>query len=141
MSPISLRPSPLLYSALRTCGTLKSSIPSHPRTTLFHPGSASASFSRTSRKRTPAARIYQTVRRPSELETLLLLNASSRTTLLTLWTASWCRTCRTVGPIVREVVEEHSDAQAQNGKGDVAFVEVEFDAPENAELGARYMVS
>jgi hypothetical protein len=42
---------------------------------------------------------------------------------------------------VREVVEEYGDAQTRNGKGDVAFVEVEFDAPENAELGGRYMVS
>ena len=80
------------------------------------------------------------IRRPSELETLLLLSASSARPLLTLWTASWCPSCKTVAPLVKKLIEgEERVGEKDGGKG-VGYVEVEMDAPENGELGMRYLV-
>ena len=54
------------------------------------------------------------------------MSSSSRTPLLTLWTASWCPSCRTVAPLLRSLVESGVGAQ----EGGVALAEVEFDAPD-----------
>ena len=77
------------------------------------------------------------IRTPAELDELALLSASSRIPLITLWTASWCASCKAVLPVVKEIIE---DEGAGEKEGSVGFAEVEFDAPENNELGMRYMV-
>lgn len=62
------------------------------------------------------------------------MSSSSRTPLLTLWTASWCPTCRTVGPLLRSLVE----SGVGEAEGGVGLAEVEFDAPDlmTASAGA-----
>ena len=76
------------------------------------------------------------VRSHDDFNSLLLLSASSRTPLLTFWTASWCPSCRVVKPIVREAVEGGIGEE----QGGVGFAEVEFDAPGMGDLGLRYYV-
>ena len=76
------------------------------------------------------------VRSHDEFNSLLLLSASSRTPLLTFWTASWCPSCRVVKPIVREAVEGGTG----EGQGGVGFAEIEFDAPGMSDFGMRYFV-
>ena len=77
------------------------------------------------------------VKAPAELDELNLLSASSRIPLITLWTASWCASCKAVLPVIREVIEEDGAGESH---GSIGFAEVEFDAPDNGELGMRYMV-
>ena len=77
------------------------------------------------------------VRSHDEFNSLLLLSASSRTPLITFWTASWCPSCKIVKPIVREAIENGVGEE----QGGVGFAEVEFDAPGMGDLGMRYFVS
>jgi thiol-disulfide isomerase/thioredoxin len=82
--------------------------------------------------------VYVAVRDPDTLQTLILSSASSRRPLITLWTASWCSTCRQVLPLIQELIEQEKVGEAEGGVG---LVEVEYDAPGNEEGGMRYMVS
>jgi thiol-disulfide isomerase/thioredoxin len=61
------------------------------------------------------------VRNTDTLQTYLSTASSSRIPLLTLWTASYCPSCRTVAPLIRSLVEE---------EGGVGLAEIEFDAPD-----------
>ncbi|KAI1813431.1 hypothetical protein GGS20DRAFT_577616 [Poronia punctata] len=88
--------------------------------------------------------IYDSVRRPSDFHTYTRLSQTSRIPLLTLWTTSYCPTCRIVEPLVRELIQ----AGTGEDEGGVAFVTVEFDAPDimnNSDeiggLGARFMIT
>lgn len=81
-------------------------------------------------------RIYDSIRDPSSLETLLLLSSSSRTPLITLFKTSLCRSCAAVSPLIRQVLASH-DESGFNGRH-VGFAEVELDAPDARELGMRY---
>lgn len=78
------------------------------------------------------------VRNADQFYTYQLLSASSRTPLITLWTASWCPTCRTVEPLVQGLVES-GVGQAEGGVG---YCTVEFDAPDvmASDLGLTYMI-
>lgn len=76
------------------------------------------------------------VRSHDEFNSLLLLSASSRSTLLTFWTATWCPSCRVVKPIVKEAIESGIGEE----QGGVGFADVEFDAPGMGDLGLRYFV-
>lgn len=87
------------------------------------------------------ALLHNSVRSPADLDTLLLLSASSRIPLITLWTASWCPSCRTVLPLVQSMIEDEGAGELPDGSGSVGFAEVEFDAPGNEELAGRYLVS
>lgn len=92
------------------------------------------------------------IRDPGTLQTHLLLSSSARTPLITLWTASWCASCRSVAPIIREVVEESStsaDGEGSSASGDgdgdgagaAMYAEVEIDSPTGGgEMGGRYAV-
>jgi thiol-disulfide isomerase/thioredoxin len=82
-------------------------------------------------------RIYQPVRNTPELENLLLLSASSRVPLITLWTASWCPSCKVIAPVVRRLIEEEHVGREEGGVG---FAEVQLDSPDIGELGIRYTV-
>ncbi|KAF9871919.1 hypothetical protein CkaCkLH20_10551 [Colletotrichum karsti] len=83
--------------------------------------------------------IYASVRRPDNFHTYQLLSASARTPLITLWTTSWCGTCRVVAPLIRSIVE----SGVGEAEGGVAYCTVEFDAPDvmSGGLGMTYMIS
>lgn len=85
----------------------------------------------------PLKGYFGSIRAPADLDSLTLLSASSKIPLITLWTASWCASCKAVLPVIKEVIEEEGIGERE---GSVGFAEVEFDAPDNVELGMRYMV-
>lgn len=59
--------------------------------------------------------------------------------MLTLWTASYCKTCQTVAPIIQELIASGVGEE----EGGVSFCEVEYDAPDimEAGLGMEYMIT
>ncbi|KAI8953428.1 hypothetical protein F4801DRAFT_132591 [Xylaria longipes] len=87
--------------------------------------------------------IYNSVRRPDDFHTYQLLSSSARTPLITLWTTSWCGTCRVVSPLIKSLVESGVGEQ----EGGVAFCTVEYDAPDimsgasGGGLGMTYMIT
>lgn len=82
-------------------------------------------------------RIFDPVRSPSDFDTLNLLAASNRTALITLWTASWCPSCRILAPLVRQLVEEGVGEE----QGGVGLAEIEFDSPNLGDVAGRYMIT
>lgn len=83
-------------------------------------------------------RIYDnSIRSEQDLSSLLLLSASSRIPLITFWTASWCPTCKTVSPIIRQLIHDGAGQE----QGGVSYAEIEIDAPTAAGLGFRYQIS
>lgn len=84
-------------------------------------------------------RIYPSrIRSESELSTLLLMSASTRTPLLTFWMATWCSTCSATLPLLLSLLQKEGIGEAQGGIG---FVEVEMDSPDLGGLsgvGMRY---
>lgn len=79
------------------------------------------------------------VRNLDQFHTYQLLSSSARTPLLTLWTTSWCPTCRVVSPLLKELVE----SGVGEAEGGVALCGVEYDAPDvmEAGLGLTYMIN
>lgn len=84
-------------------------------------------------------RIYTPVRRPDDFQSYLLLSTSSRTPLLTFWTASYCQTCRTVSPILEEIITSGVGEE----EGGVSFCEVEYDSQDimDSGMGIDYMIT
>lgn len=78
------------------------------------------------------------MRTSDQFYTYQLLSSSSRTPLLTLWTTSWCSTCRVVAPLIQELVE----SGVGEAEGGVGYCAVEFDSPDltSADLGTTYMI-
>ncbi|KAI1431315.1 hypothetical protein GGR50DRAFT_698153 [Xylaria sp. CBS 124048] len=87
----------------------------------------------TSRAQRAKNQIYDPVRRPDDLNTYQRLASSSRIPLLTLWTTSWCATCRVVSPLLRRLVAEEGVGEDEGG---VAFCTVEYDAPDMMTSGS-----
>lgn len=91
----------------------------------------------------PSYLLYSTdltrVRRPDDFQTYLLLSTSSRTPLLTFWTASYCSTCKAVSPILQELIE----SGVGESEGGVSFCEIEYDFPDvmSSGLGQTYMIT
>lgn len=85
-----------------------------------------------------ANRIYTSVRNPDEFANLLLLSASTRRPLITLWSASWCPSCQAVKPILEELVGKEGVGEEQGGVG---YAEVEVDAATIGDLPITYRVS
>lgn len=81
------------------------------------------------------------MRSASDLDTLVLLSSSSRRALITLWTASWCSSCRAVAPLLRNLIED--ERAGEHGEQSVNFAEVELDSPDVAGAGvaSRYMIT
>ncbi|KEY68659.1 hypothetical protein S7711_00537 [Stachybotrys chartarum IBT 7711] len=81
------------------------------------------------------------IRRNDAFYTYLSLSTSSRTPLLTLWTASWCSNCRVVAPLVRSLVE----SGVGEAEGGVSLALVEFDSPDiqsaTPNLALTYMIN
>ncbi|KAL2180752.1 uncharacterized protein P884DRAFT_296481 [Thermothelomyces heterothallicus CBS 202.75] len=93
----------------------------------------------TSRPSRASNQVYASVRNADQFHTYQLLSSSSRTPLLTLWTTSWCSTCRVVAPLIQELVE----SGVGEAEGGVAYCTVEYDAPDvmAAGLGLTYMIN
>ncbi|GAB1312113.1 Thioredoxin domain-containing protein [Madurella fahalii] len=83
--------------------------------------------------------VYTSVRNLDQFHTYQLLSSSARTPLLTLWTTSWCSTCRFVAPLMQELVE----SGVGEAEGGVGYCTVEYDAPDvmSAGLGLTYMIN
>lgn len=81
------------------------------------------------------------VRNQDQFHTYLQLSSTARQPLLTLWTTSYCPTCKHVAPLLRRLVEAEQVGAAEGGG--VSFVEVEYDAPDlmAAGLGLTYMIN
>lgn len=79
------------------------------------------------------------IRRPDDFSTYLLLSTSSRTPLLTFWTASYCNTCRTASPILEELISSGVGEE----EGGVSFAEIEYDSPDimDSGLGMTCMIT
>ncbi|KAK3331084.1 hypothetical protein B0H66DRAFT_88198 [Apodospora peruviana] len=104
-----------------------------------NPQPASQARFSTSRKAETRNQVYASVRNLDQFHTYQLLSASSRTPLLTLWTTSYCPTCRTVAPLIQSIIE----AGVGEAEGGVGYCEVEYDAPDlmAAGLGLTYMIN
>ncbi|KAF2767316.1 hypothetical protein EJ03DRAFT_276419 [Teratosphaeria nubilosa] len=82
----------------------------------------------TSRTSQAKNRIYpNTIRREDDLQTLVLMSASSRIPLVTLWMTNWCQSCKTVSPLLQSLIKDEGVGEAQGG---VSFVEIEMDSPD-----------
>jgi thioredoxin-like negative regulator of GroEL len=81
--------------------------------------------------------LVSSVRAPSDLERLLAIHTTRSAPLITLWTATWCRSCAEISPLVHGLVEHEFVGLPQGGVG---FVEVELDAPTIGDLGVRYAI-
>jgi thiol-disulfide isomerase/thioredoxin len=79
------------------------------------------------------------VRNSDTFHTYQLLSSSSRTPLVTLWTTSWCSTCRVVEPLLQSIIE----AGVGEAEGGVGYCTVEYDAPDiiAAGMGLTYMIN
>lgn len=79
------------------------------------------------------------IRSPSTFHTHLLLSSSARMPLVTLWTTSWCPSCKHVEPLLKSVVESGVGEE----HGGVGFALVELDAPDMqpSDLGLTYMIN
>ncbi|KAH8803149.1 hypothetical protein F5884DRAFT_756444 [Xylogone sp. PMI_703] len=80
------------------------------------------------------------VRFPDDFLTYLQLSTSTRRPLITLWTASYCATCRQITPLLQELIGDEGVGEAEGG---VTYCEVEYDAPDimRSGLGMEYMIS
>ncbi|KAK7426794.1 hypothetical protein QQZ08_006695 [Neonectria magnoliae] len=113
-----------------------------PRGVLDQPRGAAARASlSTSEPRQAKNQIYAPIRNPDSFTNYLSLSSSARTPLLTLWTTSWCSTCRVVSPLLRSLVE----SGVGEDEGGVAFTTVEFDSPDvmsgSPNLALDYMIT
>jgi len=78
-------------------------------------------------------RIYPTtIRKEDELQQLVLMSASTRVPLITMWMTNWCQSCKTVSPLLRELIEKERVGEEHGG---VSFVEVEMDSPDLGGVG------
>ncbi|KAK0664847.1 hypothetical protein DIS24_g365 [Lasiodiplodia hormozganensis] len=82
-------------------------------------------------------RIYTSIRTPDELSNLLLISASTRRPLITLWTASWCASCKAVAPLIHNVVSSGAGESA----GGVGYAEVQVDAATIGDLPLTYRIT
>ncbi|KAJ6444124.1 thioredoxin-like fold protein [Purpureocillium lavendulum] len=89
------------------------------------PMAGRASFS-SSAARPARNQVLDPIRNPDSFYTHLSLSSSARAPLLTLWTASWCPTCRAVLPLLTSLVE----SGVGEPEGGVMLAPVEFDSPD-----------
>ncbi|KAF2129670.1 hypothetical protein P153DRAFT_396924 [Dothidotthia symphoricarpi CBS 119687] len=116
-----LRPSPSLF--LR-------SAPPRPQTRAFTLLNPTA--------RSHKNRLFDSVRQPTDLHTLTLLNAADNRALITLWSASWCTSCQAVKPLLRSLIEDERVGEREGGLG---FVEVEIDSSLIGDLPIIYRIN
>ncbi|KIN07783.1 hypothetical protein OIDMADRAFT_97260, partial [Oidiodendron maius Zn] len=93
----------------------------------------------TTRDQRGSNRMFSPVRRPEDFSTYVLLSSTSRSPLLTLWTASYCNTCKHVSPVLRELIS----AGVGEDEGGVSYCEIEYDSPDilGSDLGITYVIT
>ncbi|KAI5797431.1 hypothetical protein DFH27DRAFT_103104 [Peziza echinospora] len=113
-----------------------------------------ATFTSSSKSSSSGNRIYNSVRTPEDFNTILLATTGNNIPLITLWTTSYCSTCRQVTPLIRQLLEEHSERHehpSSSGQGPeptptlsksckVAFAEIEMDAPDILPVAGNYVI-
>lgn len=67
-----------------------------------------------------------------------MLNAADNRTLITMWSARWCDTCKTVTPLILRMIQDEKVGEREGGLG---YVEVEMDAPGIGDLPVQFRVS
>jgi len=88
---------------------------------------------------TPTNRIFDSIRTPQDLDTLLLLTAASNQPLITLWTTSFCPTSASLKPLLHSLLcDERIGERKSTGLG---FAEVQMDSSQLGDLVVRYGVS
>ncbi|KAL8381091.1 hypothetical protein RB595_005396 [Gaeumannomyces hyphopodioides] len=99
---------------------------------------SAASFS-TARPNKAKNQVFSPIRNPDTFGTHILLSSSARTPLVTLWTTSWCPSCKAVAPLLQSIVE----SGVGEAEGGVAYAPVEFDSPDmqRANLALDYMIT
>ncbi|KAH6665873.1 hypothetical protein F5X68DRAFT_160630 [Plectosphaerella plurivora] len=129
-----MRPSPV---AFRLAARVSRTQPLF--TPKIWPSTTSRANFATTTKKAAKNQIFASVRKPDDFYTYQSLSSSSRTPLITLWTTSWCSTCRVVEPLVRSLIE----SGVGEAEGGVGFCTVEFDAPDvmRAGFGMTYMIT
>ncbi|KAK4068636.1 uncharacterized protein Triagg1_7284 [Trichoderma aggressivum f. europaeum] len=70
--------------------------------------------------------VFDPIRSPASFNSILSLSTSLQAPLLTLWTTSWCPSCRSIEPLLRSLVT----SGVGEPHGGVLFAPVQFDAPE-----------
>ncbi|KAL9600382.1 MAG: hypothetical protein Q9219_003232 [cf. Caloplaca sp. 3 TL-2023] len=85
-------------------------------------------------------RIHPPIRSESDFSSFLSLSSTARTPLLTLWTASWCSSCRAVSPFLQDLIEHEGLGERE---GAVVYAEVELDAPDivRSGLATQYFIN
>ncbi|KAI1258909.1 hypothetical protein F5Y18DRAFT_433808 [Xylariaceae sp. FL1019] len=96
----------------------------------------------TSKSKKASNQIHNSIVYPADLHSYQLLSSTSNQPLITLWTASWCRTCHTVSPLLKSIIESGIGEE----EGGVQYANVEFDAPDimgngSESLAMRYMIT
>lgn len=76
------------------------------------------------------------VRTEEEFETLNLLSSSGRQPLITLWTASWCPSCKQISPLLSDIVS----SGVGEAEGGVGYAEIQLDSPTIGGLMMRYSI-
>lgn len=87
-------------------------------------------------------RVYTPIRNTGDFHTALRLSTTANAPLITLWTASYCPSCRTVKRELEKLFAERGGSAGSMEAKDLQYVEVELDAQGGGvdELGVRYMV-
>ncbi|KAL7276011.1 hypothetical protein RUND412_001006 [Rhizina undulata] len=83
------------------------------------------------------SRIYDSIRNEGDFHTALRLTTAANIPLITMWTASYCPTCKTVGPLLEDIVEKRGGDRDPVG---LALVEVDAQGGNVGELAMRYMI-
>ncbi|CZT46571.1 uncharacterized protein RSE6_07017 [Rhynchosporium secalis] len=98
-----------------------------------------ARFFSTTKDKQAKNRVFTPVRRPDEFYSYLSLSTSARTPLLTFWTASYCNTCKTVSPILQELINSGVGEE----EGGITYCEIEYDSMDimDSGLGMTYMIT
>lgn len=114
-----------------------------PATTSLVPQSLTRPFSLfNSTPNTPTNRIFDPIRTPQDLDTLLLLTAASNQPLVTLWTTSFCPTSASLKSLLHSLLsDEKIGCETSGGSGSgLAFAEVLMDSSQIGDLVVRYRV-
>ncbi|KAM0246788.1 hypothetical protein ACHAQJ_010100 [Trichoderma viride] len=76
--------------------------------------------------------VFDPIRSPTSFTKHLSLSTSLGIPLLTLWSTSWCPSCRTIEPLLRSLIS----SGVGEPEGGVLFAPVQFDAPEMMSTSA-----
>lgn len=121
--------SPTLSHGLRS--SLSNSTRTSPQVRLPVPTSSSRGFASSAPRYSETKnRIYTPIRHPGDLHETILLSTSSRIPLITYWTASYCPPCKTIRPLLNQLITSTAPPCPADPANKIGYAEVEFDAPD-----------